>query len=143
MKTITKTLGSIAAVAVLASAVTTLTATAQDASADAVLLATFIEEGDGVYHSVGCSRCHGDNGEGGVGPTLAGNDYLSSRSAVVSQIMQPDEDHGGMPAFAHLSDREIAAVATYIRNAWGNEYGFVPEDTVERLRANLGGGGSD
>ncbi len=140
MKSITKTLGVIAALAISASAITAFTAKAQDGSADAILLATLIEEGDGVFHSVGCSRCHGDDGEGGVGPQLAGNEYLSSRTAVVSQILQPDEEHGGMPAFDHLSDREIAAVATYIRNAWGNEYGLVPEDTVERLRTNMGGG---
>jgi mono/diheme cytochrome c family protein len=117
----------------------TLTANAQ-AEPDPALLAALIAEGDDVFHHVGCSSCHGNDGEGGIGPTLAGNEVLSSRTAVVSQILAPDEEHGQMPNFAHLSDREIAAVATYVRNAWGNAFGIVPEDTVARLRANMGGG---
>ena len=31
-----------------------------------------------------------------------------------------------MASFKHLSDVELAAVATYTRNAWGNK----PEDTI-------------
>ena len=46
----------------------------------------------------------------------------------------------GMPPFAHmLSDDEIAAVATYVRDSWGNRAGVVEPHVVGRLRA----GGDD
>jgi mono/diheme cytochrome c family protein len=36
-----------------------------------------------------------------------------------------------MPGFgAALSDREVAAVATYVRNSFGNEYGIVGEEAA-------------
>jgi mono/diheme cytochrome c family protein len=124
---------------VVALATPSITASAQGGPSDAQLLAALIDEGDDAFHRVGCSGCHGNDGEGGVGPMLAGNDYLAVRSAVVAQIMNPDTEHGGMPAFAHLSDREIAAVATYIRNAWGNEYGIVPEEIIALFRGGMGG----
>jgi len=45
-----------------------------------------------------------------------------------------------MPAFPNLTDREIAAVATYIRNSWGNEYGIAREASVAFARRAMGGG---
>jgi mono/diheme cytochrome c family protein len=130
--------GIAAAAAVVALSTLSVTASAQGGPSDAQLLAALTEEGDDVFHRVGCSGCHGDNGQGGNGPMLAGNDYLAVRSAVVAQIMNPDTEHGGMPAFAHLSDREIAAVATYVRNSWGNEYGIVPEEIIALFRGGMG-----
>jgi hypothetical protein len=43
-----------------------------------------------------------------------------------------------MPAFGQkLNDREIAAVATYIRNSWGNHFGPVSANTVAQVRTML------
>ena len=43
-----------------------------------------------------------------------------------------------MPAFGwKLSDAEIAAVATYVRNAWGNAAAPVSEAKVSELRKGL------
>ena len=43
-----------------------------------------------------------------------------------------------MPAFAwKLDDREVAAVATYLRNSWGNAAPSVAPDQVARLRSKL------
>jgi mono/diheme cytochrome c family protein len=39
-----------------------------------------------------------------------------------------------MPAFDTLTDRQIAAVATYIRNSFGNSYGIATEDEVAGFR---------
>jgi mono/diheme cytochrome c family protein len=40
-----------------------------------------------------------------------------------------------MPAFGdRFSDREIAAVGTYVRNAWTNEFGAISEEEVSALR---------
>jgi mono/diheme cytochrome c family protein len=39
-----------------------------------------------------------------------------------------------MPPFNGLSDRQVAAVATYIRNSWGNEFGIVTEAQIAAYR---------
>jgi mono/diheme cytochrome c family protein len=44
-----------------------------------------------------------------------------------------------MPAFAVLSDKQLAGVATYIRNSWGNRAGPVKAETVRDLREALKG----
>ena len=41
----------------------------------------------------------------------------------------------GMPPFGHtLSDPDVAAVATYVRNAWGNKAGAVMPLNVQKTR---------
>ncbi len=92
--------------------------------------------GKQVFSSAGCSGCHGQNGKGSMGPGLAGNTNLSSAEHVVNQIL-----HGGakMPAFqGQLSNAEIAAVAGYVRNSWGNNYGDVSAQKVADI-AKSGG----
>ena len=89
-------------------------------------------DGAQIYVSAGCVGCHGANGEGGVGPALAGNANVDDATDVLNRII-----HGGgiMPAFGdQLSDEEIAAVATYIRNSWGNE--TIDAAQVPDARAN-------
>ncbi len=98
------------------------------------LLAALVDEGDEIFHSVGCSGCHGANGQGGAGPELAGNQALSSQAHVISMVLFGNEEHG-MPAFAdRLDDRQVAAVGTYIRNSWGNGFGVVREPAVATRR---------
>jgi mono/diheme cytochrome c family protein len=47
-----------------------------------------------------------------------------------------------MPAFSWLlSDAQIAAVTTYVRNAWGNHAAAVSSDAVAAERGRLAGGG--
>ena len=41
---------------------------------------------------------------------------------------------GSMPAYPKLSDQEIADVATYIRNSWGNAAPAVTADQVAKAR---------
>jgi glucose/arabinose dehydrogenase/mono/diheme cytochrome c family protein len=87
------------------------------------------EQGQQVYAQV-CAACHGANGEGGVGPALAGNQNLRDANHVADMIL-----HGGngMPAFGgQLSDEQVAAVATHERTSWGNDFGAV---TVEEVQA--------
>jgi mono/diheme cytochrome c family protein len=44
-----------------------------------------------------------------------------------------------MPSMAwKLSDQEVADVATYVRNAWGNQAVSVKAADVQRLRRELG-----
>ena len=94
-----------------------------------------IAEGASVYRNR-CARCHGRNGQGqwyghDAAPRLDGNFARLSVRGIAVQVIQ-----GGsyMPPFASLTDREIAAVATYIRNSFGNNYGIATEEEVYKYR---------
>lgn len=106
-----------------------------DASAPSGTLETLMEEGGRIYRTK-CARCHGDNGQGqrfdhGAAPRLSGNRAHLAAEQIVPQIIR-----GGayMPPFGNLTDREIAAVATYIRNAFGNDRGVVLEAEIAPYR---------
>lgn len=95
------------------------------------LLAQLKTEGQAVYSRL-CVTCHGAEGQGGIGARLAGNTQLVNIRLVIGQIVSGGEQ---MPAFGGLlSDREVAAVATYIRNSWGNQFGLITEEEVKALR---------
>lgn len=92
--------------------------------ADPMLVAELQAEGKDVF-AAQCAACHGERGGGGQGPALAGNDALDDRAYVVRQIKNGSRF---MPPFGSvLSSRELAAVATFIRTSWGNEFGPVLE----------------
>ncbi len=78
-----------------------------------------------------CAACHGIDGSGGTGgPSLRNRDILADKSYVTNQIL-----HGGseMPPFQNvLDDEQIAVIATYIRNSFGNSFGPVFPEDVER-----------
>ncbi len=84
-----------------------------------------------------CTTCHAANGEGGGGglfPALAGNAHVDAAdpSAMLGTIV-----HGRnvMPSWkGQLSAAEIAAVATYVRSAWGNKAGPVTEADVASVK---------
>ncbi|MEX2542099.1 MAG: c-type cytochrome [Trueperaceae bacterium] len=88
-------------------------------------------QGQSVYRA-NCATCHGAEGGGGSGPALAGNSRLGNESRVLNQIL-----NGGsfMPPFGgQLSDEEVAAVATHIRNSWGNDFGLTTAEEVSEAR---------
>jgi len=84
-----------------------------------------------------CSACHGASGGGGSGgmfPALAGNGDVNAAdpTAIVATIV-----HGRnvMPSWkGQLSNADIAAVATYIRSAWGNHGSPVTEADVSAIK---------
>lgn len=93
-----------------------------------------------------CAECHGEQGEGrpGAFAALAGNRavVLQDPSNVVRMVLQggyPPATAGnprphGMPPFSHqLSDVEIAAVSSFVRQSWGNMAPAV--GTIEVYRA--------
>lgn len=99
-----------------------------------------------------CTSCHQPEGTGlpKTFPPLAGNadlflDRLFPVYVVLNGLEGPITVKGEhyqamMPPFGHLSDAEIAAVVTYVREAWGNgqlrPHGFVDVDaaTVKEAR---------
>jgi len=106
---------------------------AENTDQDAVLTA-LAEEGQPLFRR-NCAACHGNDGEGGAGPQLDGNPAVGSRATVVGRILWGYAEHG-MPAFGGvLDDHEVAAIATYIRNTWSNEFGITTEEQVARFRA--------
>lgn len=81
--------------------------------------------GENVYLAA-CAACHQANGEGvpGVFPALKGSDMALNDRAAHIDIVVNGKSGTAMQAFgAQLSLREIAAVVTYERNAWGNDTG--------------------
>jgi len=97
-----------------------------------------IADGTSVYRNQ-CSRCHGRNGEGqwyghDAAPRLGENITHLTIKEVVAQITQ-----GGsyMPPFPRLTNREIAAVITYIWNSFGNNKGIVTEEEIAKNRKIL------
>jgi Cu/Zn superoxide dismutase/glucose/arabinose dehydrogenase/mono/diheme cytochrome c family protein len=96
----------------------------------AVNVEQLAQQGQEVYMN-NCAVCHGNQGKGASGPALAGNDELQNTEHVVNQILHGG---GGMPPFAdQLSDEQIAAVATFIRTNWRNDFGAVsPEQVAEQ-----------
>lgn len=89
-------------------------------------------QGEQIFQQ-NCAVCHGPSGEGAVGPALADNANLADTTRVVDQIL-----YGGqaMPPFAGtLSDEQIAAVATFIRTAWNNDFGEVSTEQVAARRS--------
>jgi cytochrome c oxidase subunit 2 len=85
------------------------------------------ERGAKVYAS-NCVACHQATGKGvpGAFPALEGSKLVLGRQEDQIAILLNGKPGTAMAAFKQLSDVELAAVATYTRNAWGNK----AEDTV-------------
>lgn len=86
------------------------------------------QQGEELY-GTHCAVCHQENGAG-VPPTfpaLSQNETLENLEQIVSNIHQ---GKGNMPPFPDLTADEIAALATYIRNSWGNAFGEVTAEEV-------------
>ena len=101
-----------------------------------------------------CATCHGEQGqgmrvEGNVAlPALAGNRAITLPNStnlvriILAGGYAPSTAGNprpfGMPPFVHvLGDEDIAAVTTYIRNAWGNQAASVTAADVVRQRRGV------
>ena len=109
--------------------------------------------GKEVYTSGGnggiaCTTCHQENGEGtkGAFPPLKGQkDHMgdcAKHAGIVIDGMTGEIEVDGVkyngvmtPQGDLLSDIEIAAVLTYERNSWGNEFGDCKPEDVAAARA--------
>lgn len=105
------------------------------------------ETGRSVYLRA-CALCHGDEGEGWReknGPTLRQTDWVTGDANRLIRItlsglylripLKNGTHYGSMPGHRkQLSDLEIAAVLTYVRQAWGNQAPGITEAEVRALR---------
>lgn len=91
-----------------------------------------MSEGEKLYLA-NCAGCHQANGAGAaIFPALAGNKSLADKNLVITRILK---GKAPMPGFSdQLDDQQIAAIATYIRNSWGNDFGPVSPDEVAAKR---------
>ncbi len=97
--------------------------------------------------SMTCAACHQVTGEG-LGetyPPLVGSEWVTGSDArmvrIVLQGLSGPVDvagqsfDGAMPAWGGvLKDAEIAAIATYVRGAWGNKAAPITAETVAAIR---------
>jgi mono/diheme cytochrome c family protein len=103
-------------------------------------------DGAAIYAHA-CVSCHETDGSGAprIYPPLPGNAALQSANPTSTLRIVLDgaqtvttpraPNPGSMPAYADkLSDQEIADVATYIRNSWGNAAPPVTPGQVKRAR---------
>ncbi|HEY8060420.1 MAG TPA: cytochrome c [Acidimicrobiales bacterium] len=75
-------------------------------------------QGETVYNA-NCARCHGPNGEGGVGPQL-GDGAVEADLTVEEHTDVVTNGRNGMPAWeGQLTPEEIDAVVLYEREELG------------------------
>jgi mono/diheme cytochrome c family protein len=104
--------------------------------------------GQAIYRDV-CSACHGIDGKGidRLFPSVADSSVARSDPTTAIRLIlrggrsvatAPEPTAPGMPSFGwQLDDAKVAAVLTYIRNAWGRAAERVTSDTVQKQRAAL------
>ena len=102
-----------------------------------------------------CALCHNPDGMGkpNQAPPLAGSEWVVSAGVnrliripqvglagpieVKGQVLNYPVPMAGMGA--PYSDDDLAAVLSYIRNAWGNKASLVAAEQVKKVRAELAG----
>jgi cytochrome c oxidase subunit 2 len=84
-------------------------------------LAELKERGAKVY-AANCQACHQANGLGvkGAFPALEGSAVVKDKAQQIAILLN---GKNAMPPWKALSDVELAAVATYVKNSWGNGEG--------------------
>jgi mono/diheme cytochrome c family protein len=112
----------------------------------AVASATDQVDGKQVF-SAQCAACHQASGQGlpGVFPPLDGSEWVNGDARVVANILLHGINgeltvggttyKGTMPAFGHLGDAELAAVASYVRGAWSNKTAALNADLFAQERS--------
>ncbi|MDH5476450.1 MAG: cytochrome c [Cyclobacteriaceae bacterium] len=110
-------------------------------SKEEVKLKQYIVEGQQLYQTH-CSNCHqiNGNGLGKVYPPLNPSDYMENnlekvlcimRNGMKEEILVNGEVYNQlMPGVSSLTDLEVAEIATYIYNSWGNEKGLIGVNEV-------------
>jgi mono/diheme cytochrome c family protein len=109
-----------------------------------------LSRGRAVYENV-CALCHGSDGMGkpGQAPPFAGVDWVVGNSNRLVRIplagltgpitVKGEAWNLAMPAMgAALSDDDLAAVLSYMRQSWGNKAEPITPEQVKAVRAEVG-----
>ncbi len=106
-----------------------------------------LEKGKTIYNQY-CLACHqGDgNGVAGAFPPLTQTKWVAGdKATLVSVILngmqgeivvKGETYNNAMPAHGFLSDEEIGAVLTYVRQSFGNDYSEITTEEVAEVRAS-------
>jgi mono/diheme cytochrome c family protein len=96
------------------------------------------EPGKKIYENY-CAACHGVNGAGLLYRKSALNNsalVLGEPDKVIAVILFGREGAGAMPGWREtLNDQEVAAVATYTRQAWSNRADAITPAMVTAIRS--------
>ena len=94
-----------------------------------------------------CSTCHQPDGKGmeGVFPPLAGSSFIKANPKRLPEIIthglvgpvtvNGKDYNSNMPPMSQLTDDEVANIATYVLNNWGNPGGQVSREDAAKARA--------
>ena len=105
-----------------------------------------MEEGQALYESH-CLVCHQANGGGvpGLNPPLKNTEYVMGSKSRLLRILINGSNEGlkvkgqtysnAMPGFSMLSDQELALLATFIRNSFGNRAPAITATEVATVRS--------
>jgi mono/diheme cytochrome c family protein len=111
------------------------------------------ERGAKVFETY-CALCHNSDGKGkkGQAPPFVGSEWVLGSPTRMIRIPQNglsgpipllgatwNEAPSMAPMGAPLSDEDLAAVLTYIRQSWGNKASEVTPDQVKAVRKEVGG----
>ena len=104
----------------------------------------------GTVYKRNCQACHQANGQGlgAAFPPLAGSQWVNGSPERLSAIVlyglsgeievQGKTCQGAMPSFkGKLSEEELAAVTSYVRNSWGNSADPVSSELVKTIGGKL------
>jgi cytochrome c551 len=98
-----------------------------------------------VLYKTHCANCHQENGQGlaGLYPPIMGSDYLKkNKESILCSIRNGLQDtivvngktyHQPMPANTQLQALDVAEIATYIYNEWGNEKVITDVKSVQKV----------
>ena len=97
-----------------------------------------VKQGKEIFEE-NCAQCHRSNGKGlpGTFPAHDGNPFVTGDpTPVIATVLNGRKGHlGQMPTWKdQLNDQQIAAVVTYIRQAWSNRAPGVTPDMVAEVR---------
>jgi mono/diheme cytochrome c family protein len=94
-----------------------------------------LDKGERLFRK-NCSVCHKRDGRGDIqlgASALYNSPIVNGQKPALIQLILKGKKGTSMPPFAAtLNDEDIAAIATYIRNAWGN----YAADTVAAAEVN-------
>jgi mono/diheme cytochrome c family protein len=112
-----------------------------------VKLKQYYVDGQALY-KLHCANCHQDNGQGlaGLYPAIAGSDFLEKNKELIlcsmrnglkdTIVVNGKSFHQAMPANTQLHALDVAEIATYIYNEWGNEKTITEVKYVQKVLGN-------
>ena len=113
-------------------------------SQEDVKLKQYYIDGQALY-KLHCANCHQDNGQGlaGLYPPIAGSDFLKDNKSLIlcsmryglkdTIVVNGKTYRQPMPANTQLQALDVAEIATYIYNEWGNEKVITDVKSVQKV----------